>query len=157
MILQDLFKHNSFVKRGIFLLVEYIKEHKEAKRLKVKDLAEMTNIPESTINNFFSRKTENPSFDIVSKLCIAVGGSLDEMVGLKEAVEKNKEPGLKEFIENLTDSFKSQIETYKTQIEVYKSQIEDYKKDKETSTKDKKWLYVIILALISFEFILGMF
>ena len=68
----------------------YIKAHKEAKKLKVKDLAEMTGIPESTINNFLSRKTESPSFSMMSKLCIAVGGSLDEMIGLKEIVEKKK-------------------------------------------------------------------
>lgn len=151
MILQDLFKHNSFVKRGIFLLVEYIKEHKEAKRLKVKDLAEMTNIPESTINNFFSRKTENPSFEIVSKLCIAVGGSLDEMVGLKEIAEtKKEEVNFKEIIANITASFTERLE-------LYKERIAELKEDNLNDKKEKKILYSIIVALIVIEFVLGMF
>ena len=91
--------------------VEYIKSLKQAKNLKVKDLAEMTGIPESTINNFLSRKTESPSFSMMSKLCIAVGGSLDEMIGLKEIVEKKaEEQSSKELLSSITDIYKEQIE-----------------------------------------------
>ena len=133
------------------MVVEYIKAHKEAKKLKVKDLVEMTNIPESTINNFFSRKTENPSFEIVSKLCIAVGGSLDEMVGLKEIAESKKEEvNFKEIIANLTTSFTERIE-------FYKERIEELKEDKKSNAKEKLYLYGIIVALIVLEFVLGMF
>lgn len=133
------------------MVVEYIKSLKEAKRLKVKDLVEMTGIPESTINNFFSRKTENPSFEIVSKLCIAVGGSLDEMVGLKEIAENKKEEvNFKEIIANLTASFTERLE-------FYKERIVELKEDKKNHEKEKKILYTIIVALIVIEFILGMF
>lgn len=133
------------------MVVEYIKSLKEAKRLKVKDLVEMTGIPESTINNFFSRKTENPSFEIVSKLCIAVGGSLDEMVGLKEIAESKKEEvNFKEIIANLTASFTERLE-------FYKERIAELKEDKKADAKEKKILYAIIIALIFIEFILGMF
>jgi transcriptional regulator with XRE-family HTH domain len=131
------------------LVVEYIKALKEAKKLKVKDLVEMTGIPESTINNFFSRKTENPSFEIVSKLCIAVGGSLDEMVGLKEIAENKKEEiNFKEIIANLTASFTERLE-------LYKERIAELKEDKKNNDKEKKILYTIIVALIVIEFILG--
>ncbi len=129
----------------------YIKAHKEAKKLKVKDLVEMTKIPESTINNFLSGKTENPSFEIVSKLCIAVGGSLDEMVGLKEIAEtKKEEVNFKEIIANLTTSFTERIE-------FYKERIEELKEDKKSNAKEKLYLYGIIVALIVLEFVLGMF
>lgn len=131
------------------MVVEYIKALKEAKKLKVKDLVEMTGIPESTINNFFSRKTENPSFEIVSKLCIAVGGSLDEMVGLKEIAENKKEEiNFKEIIANLTASFTERLE-------LYKERIAELKEDKKNNDKEKKILYTIIVALIVIEFILG--
>ena len=133
------------------MVVEYIKSLKEAKKLKVKDLVEMTNIPESTINNFFSRKTENPSCEIVSKLCIAVGGSLDEMVGLKEIAENKKEEvNFKEIIANITSSFTERIE-------LYKERIAELKEDNANDKKEKKILYLIIVALIVIEFILGMF
>ena len=133
------------------MVVEYIKSLKEAKKLKVKDLVEMTNIPESTINNFFSRKTENPSFEIVSKLCIAVGGSLDEMVDLKEIAESKKEEvNFKEIIANITASFTERLE-------LYKERIAELKEDNANDKKEKKILYSIIVALIVIEFILGMF
>ena len=133
------------------MVVEYIKSLKEAKRLKVKDLVEMTGIPESTINNFFSRKTENPSFEIVSKLCIAVGGSLDEMGGLKEIAEtKKEEVNFKEIIANITASFTERLE-------LYKERIAELKEDNSNDKKEKKILYAIIIALILIEFILGMF
>ena len=131
--------------------VEYIKSLKEAKKLKVKDLAEMTNIPESTINNFLSRKTESPSFSMMSKLCIAVGGSLDEMIGLKEIVEKKaEEQSSKELLSSITD-------IYKEQIEDLKERNSDLKEDKKYLTKEKFCLYGIIVALIILEFILGLF
>lgn len=149
--MQDLFKNNSFVKRGVFLEVEYIKSLKQAKNLKVKDLAEMTGIPESTINNFLSRKTESPSFSMMSKLCIAVGGSLDEMIGLKEIVEKKaEEQSSKELLSSITD-------IYKEQIEDLKERNSDLKEDKKYLTKEKFCLYGIIVALIILEFILGLF
>ena len=129
----------------------YIKAHKEAKKLKVKDLAEMTGIPESTINNFLSRKTESPSFSMMSKLCIAVGGSLDEMIGLKEIVEKKaEEQSSKELLSSITD-------IYKEQIEDLKERNSDLKEDKKNLTKEKLYLYGIIVALIILEFILGLF
>ena len=131
--------------------VEYIKSLKQAKNLKVKDLAEMTGIPESTINNFLSRKTESPSFSMMSKLCIAVGGSLDEMIGLKEIVEKKaEEQSSKELLSSITD-------IYKEQIEDLKERNNDLKEDKKYLTKEKFCLYGIIVALIILEFILGLF
>lgn len=131
--------------------VEYIKSLKEAKKLKVKDLAEMTGIPESTINNFLSRKTESPSFSMMSKLCIAVGGSLDEMIGLKEIVEKKaEEQSSKELLSSITD-------IYKEQIEDLKERNSDLKEDKKTLTKEKFCLYGIIVVLIILESILGLF
>ena len=131
--------------------VEYIKSLKQAKNLKVKDLAEMTGIPESTINNFLSRKTESPSFSMMSKLCIAVGGSLDEMIGLKEIVEKKaEEKSSKELLSSITD-------IYKEQIEDLKERNNDLKEDKKNLTKEKFYLYGIIVVLIILESILGLF
>ena len=132
------------------MYVDYIKAHKEAKKLKVKDLAEMTNISESTLNNYFSRKTETPSFEVVSKLCIALDISIDEMVGMKEPTAKKEEVNFKEIIANLTASFTERTE-------FYKERINELKEDKKNSDKEKLYLYGIIVALIVLEFVLGMF
>lgn len=132
------------------MYVDYIKARKEAKKLKVKDLAEMTKISESTINNYFSRKTEAPSFEVVSKLCIALDISIDEMVGMKEPSAKKEEINFKEINANTTSSFTERIE-------LYKERIAELKEDNANDKKEKKILYLIIVALIVIEFILGMF
>ena len=132
------------------MYVDYIKARKEAKKLKVKDLAEMTNISESTLNNYFSRKTETPSFEVVSKLCIALDISIDEMVGMKEPAAKKEEINFKEVIANLTSSFNERLE-------LYKERIAELKEDNLNEKKEKKILYIIIVALIVIEFVLGIF
>lgn len=132
------------------MYVDYIKARKEAKKLKVKDLAEMTNISESTLNNYFSRKTETPSFEVVSKLCIALDISIDEMVGMKEPIAKKEEINYKEILASVTAS-------YDERNEANKERIAELKEDKKNNDKEKKILYTIIVALIVIEFILGMF
>ena len=132
------------------MYVDYIKEQAKAKKLTVKDLAILTNTSESTISNYFSRKTESPSFDVVSKLCIALNISIDEMVGIKQPAEKKEEPNLKELLTSLTDSFTERLE-------LYKERIAELKEDNLNDKKEKKILYAIIVALIVIEFILGMF
>lgn len=63
----------------------YIKSLKEAKKVTTKALSLLTNIPEPTINKILTGQTENPSFDSVTKLIIALGGSVDELLGINKA------------------------------------------------------------------------
>jgi transcriptional regulator with XRE-family HTH domain len=130
--------------------VDYIKERAKAKKLTVKDLAIMTNTSESTISNYFSRKTESPSFDVVSKLCIALDISIDEMVGIKQPDEKKEEINYKEIIASVTAS-------YNERNEANKEIIAELKEDKKNSNKEKLYLYGIIVASLVLEFILGLF
>lgn len=132
------------------MYVDYIKERAKAKKLTVKDLAILTNTSESTINNYFSRKTESPSFEVVSKLCIALDISIDEMVGMKKPEPQKEEINFKEIIASVTASFTERLD-------LYKERIAELKEDNLNDKKEKKILYSIIVALIVIEFILGMF
>lgn len=60
--------------------IEYLKSLKQAKNLTVKDLSNLTNIPEGTINNLLSGKTENPSFEVVQKLAIALDADTNYII-----------------------------------------------------------------------------
>ena len=88
--------------------IEYIKSLKQAKNVTVKELSKLTNIPESTITNILNGRTENPSFEIVSKLVIALGGSLDALAGAERKEEEGED--VAEFIATLTDMYEKQIE-----------------------------------------------
>ena len=67
-------------------LREYIRTkmaNAQPKRLTYADLAQKTQIPRGTIDNFFDGTTKRPSFDFVCALIWAVDGSVDEAIGLK--------------------------------------------------------------------------
>ena len=95
------------------MYVDYIKERCKAKKLTVKELAELTNTSESTISNYFSRKTESPSFEVVSKLCIALDISIDEMVGIKQPEKKETPVAPQEYFANIVNTYKERIEDLK--------------------------------------------
>lgn len=90
--------------------IEYIRSLKQAKNITVRELSKLTNIPESTITNILNGRTENPSFEIVSKLVIVLGGSLDALAGVKE----NQKPGGEDvaaFIATITKIYEEQIKS----------------------------------------------
>lgn len=65
---------------------EYIRTkmaNAQPKRLTYADLAQKTQIPRGTIDNFFDGTTKRPSFDFVCALIWAADGSVDEAIGLK--------------------------------------------------------------------------
>ena len=125
------------------MYVDYIKERAKAKNLTVKDLAKMTEIPESTISNYFSRKTESPAFDTVSKLCIVLGISIDEMVGIKQPEKKETPVAPQEYFANI--------------VNTYKERIADLKSDKANQTKIIFCLCGVIVCLVVIEFFHGVF
>ncbi len=90
--------------------VEYIKTLKQAKKMTAKDLSNLTNIPESTINNILTRKTENPTFETISKMVIALGGSLDALAGAKES-QKTGGEDVTAFIATVTQIYENQIKS----------------------------------------------
>ena len=125
------------------MYVDYIKERCKAKKLTVKELAELTSTSESTISNYFSRKTESPSFEVVSKLCIALDISIDEMIGIKQPEKKEKPEAPKEYFENI--------------VNTYKERIADLKDDKAKLNKIIFCLCGVIFCLVVVEFFHGVF
>lgn len=90
--------------------VEYIKSLKQAKNVTVKELSNLTGYPESTINNVLTRKTEKPSFEMISKLVLALGGSLDALAGAKEN-QKTGGEDVTAFIATVTQIYENQIKS----------------------------------------------
>lgn len=110
--------------------IEYIKSLKQAKNITAKELANLTSIPEGTINNILNRKTENPTFETISKLIIALGGSLDALAGVKEK-QKTGGEDVTAFIATVTQIYEKQIENLQ---------------------KDKFYLFALLAVLLVFVF-----
>lgn len=61
----------------------YCKDLQARKSLTNAEIAERTNIPKSTIDNFFYGTTRNPSFQTLCAIIVAMEGSVDEAIGQK--------------------------------------------------------------------------
>ncbi len=70
----------------------YLKELKHKRNMSSAEIAELANIPSATVSRIFSGTTPNPTFDTISAIAIAMGGSLDEMIGLRSADEEPIKP-----------------------------------------------------------------
>lgn len=111
--------------------IDYIKSLKQAKKMTTKELSNLTNIPESTINNILTRKTENPTFETISKLVIALDGSLDALAGAKERHEEGAED-VTAFLATVT--------------RIYEAEIADLK-------RDKKALFIFLATIVIVVFV----
>lgn len=74
-----------------------LKEQKELKKMSTNEIAEKSGIPASTISRILSGKTESASFDNICKIAIALGLSIDELIGIEKEPAKEQHP--KELIE----------------------------------------------------------
>ena len=67
------------------MIAEHLKRLKEAKNLTFKDISNITTISEATITKIFRGETENPSFDTITRIFVALDGSVDEFLGIKKS------------------------------------------------------------------------
>ena len=59
--------------------LDNLKELKKAKGMTTKQIANATQIPESTLKRIFSGDTDNPYVDTIRRIAIALDSSLDEI------------------------------------------------------------------------------
>ena len=73
-----------------------LKALKEKRKLTNQQLADLSGVPVGTINRILAGQTDNPSFQTVCDIVMAMDGSLDELVGIKteeSAPADRKGPG----------------------------------------------------------------
>lgn len=61
-----------------------LKQLKEKRKLTNQQLSDLSGVPIGTVNRILSGQTDNPSFQSVCDMVMAMDGSLDELVGIKE-------------------------------------------------------------------------
>lgn len=65
------------------LFLPKLKELKDKRGLTNQDIADLSRVPLSTVNRILSGQTDNPYFENVADIVIALNGSLDELVGIR--------------------------------------------------------------------------
>ena len=73
------------------MLSTQLKLLKEKRKLTTQQLSDLSGVPVGTINRILSGQTDNPSFQTVCDLVLAMDGSLDEIVGIKDLPEEGAE------------------------------------------------------------------
>ena len=111
----------------------------------IETIANLSGIPEATVKNIFSGKTEDPRFETVSAIIKAMGGSLDAVysVAKKDDVEANSIITLKESYER---QLKEQEAHYQQRIsymkEHYEERITEINEHIDTIKLDKRWFRI---------------
>lgn len=65
------------------MYVDYLRNLKDERKMTTQQLSEKSGVPTSSVHRIMSGQTDNPSFQAICDLVVALGGSLDEMVGIK--------------------------------------------------------------------------
>lgn len=98
------------------MLLTYLTALKNEKNLSNKDIAKLSGVPENTVQRILSGSSPDPRVTTVAQIVKVMGGSLDEMMGLK-TIEKS------ETIENTTiilNALQSRVEQNASMINILK-------------------------------------
>lgn len=108
-------------------------------------ISNLSGIPEATVKNIFSGKTEDPRFETVSAIVKAMGGSLDAIYSAtkNEDVVANAVITIKESYEQRIKELKEYYEQRITDIKGhYEERLSDKKDHIATIMLDKRWFRI---------------
>lgn len=127
------------------MLQTYLNTLKTQGNFTFETISNLSGIPEATVKNIFSGKTEDPRFETVSAIVKAMGGSLDTIYSAvkKEDVEANSIISLKESYEQriaeLKDYYERRLADTK---EHYEERLVDKNEHISTIMLDKRWFRI---------------
>lgn len=101
------------------MISSQLKLLKEKRKLTNQQVADLSGVPIGTINRIMSGQTDNPSFQTVCDIVMAMDGSLDELVGIREE-----------------DSLEQKKTSQKEIIQIYENMLEN----------KEKWLHRLFLC-----------
>ena len=98
------------------------------------DIARLADLPLATVTRILNGSTPNPTFEIFARIAIALGASLDEIVGLRQS----ETPPVDAHIET----------TLSTYAEIVKEKDERIMELKEALNKERTEKHRIVLGLV---------
>lgn len=112
---------------------------KEEKGMTYAEIAKLSDIPLATITRIFNGNTTNPTFETFSHIAIALGASLDEIVGIKQP----DTPPIPTPIENTLTS-------YSELLKVQNDRIKGLEEDKAIERKGRRKMTASFVLLMTF-------
>lgn len=127
------------------MITTYLNSLKTKGNFTFEAISNLSGIPEATVKNVFSGKTEDPRFETVSAIVKAMGGSLDAIyeAAKTDDVEGNSIITLKEAYEQrLVDAKEFYEQRLKELKEHYEQRLNDQKEHISTIMLDKRWFRI---------------
>lgn len=132
------------------MIAAKLKDLKESVGITVKEWSKRSNIPEDTINKILQGVTRNPTFDTISALVVAAGGSVDELLEIKRAarqqtVHSDPEEDSMKLVETVARLYEDRIDHLKAAIENLRAEREKTAEAHKESFKEQARSYNAIL------------
>ena len=127
------------------MLPTYLNTLKNQGNFTLETISNLSGIPEATVKNILSGKTEDPRFETVSAIVKAMGGSLDAIycATKKEDVEANSIITLKETYEQRIRDIKEHYDARLADTKEHYERILANKKEHiDTIQLDKRWFRI---------------
>lgn len=127
------------------MLTNYLNALKNKGNFTYETISNLSGIPEATVRNILTGKTEDPRFETVSALVNSMGGSLDAIytAAKKEDVEANAVIAIKEAYEERIVIIKEQYEQRLIEKDKhYERLLAEAEKHIETIKLDKRWFRI---------------
>lgn len=132
--------------------ISRLKKLKEERDLTYAEIAELSNVPLPTVKRVFGGGTDNPTFDTVAQITIALGGSLDEIAGIKTTEERMQSPRIENVISSYAELLKGKDDLIREKDERLAEKndsIEGLRKQRDKERKEKHWLAWFLAGFIS--------
>jgi transcriptional regulator with XRE-family HTH domain len=118
--------------------VDKLKMIKEEKDITNAEISNLSNIPLPTNTRVFNGQTPNPTFETISRIAIALGVSLDELVGLKQHDETT-----------ISSPIETTINSYSELLKEKDDRIKELKEDKRVIRNEKYKLIGLLVGIIT--------
>lgn len=127
------------------MILNYLNTLKNKGNFTIETIAKLSGVPEPTVKNIFSGKTEDPRFETVSSIVVAMGGSLDAIytAAKKDDVEANAVITIKESYEQRIADIKEHYEHRLIEKDKhYERLLLEAEKHIDTIKLDKRWFRI---------------
>lgn len=145
------------------MIIKMLKELKSLKQLTNQQIADLSGVPLSTVSRIFNGQTENPNIQTIADIVGAMGGSLDELLGIRQPFPQET-PASKEVPVQHDAPPQKEHPNYSEMIDLYKEII--HSKDETIRSKDKAikimggmliGVFVVILLVLIIDVLNGGF
>ena len=127
------------------MILNYLNALKIKGNFTFETISNLSGVPEATVKNIFSGKTEDPRFETVSAIVLSMGGSLDAIYSAakKEDVEANAVIAIKDAYEERIALIKENYEHRLAEKDKhYEQLLLEAEKHIETIKLDKRWFRI---------------